>query len=173
VNSQRITRPPRRRACARTRLRLIIIDSGIPQRTPRAPWLCSDSLSFRTGLPGAAALSGGRHSARPYFGRDTSVRRRLVGDRDPLGCFSEQEWQTRSLYPRTTAVSSRHRKPDPPWAASGRFQGRPRDRGTDTSFIRSVKKADSWRCPSDSTAPSGRPCRSVSRWILAENPSRL
>ncbi len=38
-----------------SRLRLIIIDSGIPQRTPRGSWLCSDSLSSHTGSPGAAA----------------------------------------------------------------------------------------------------------------------
>jgi hypothetical protein len=62
---------------AQTRLRLIIIDSDIPGRTPRAPWLeavASERLAFFSHrLPGGAALSGGGLSVQLYFGRGTSV----------------------------------------------------------------------------------------------------
>ena len=97
-----------------SRLRLIIVDSGIPHRTPRAPWLCNSSFSFHTGPRGAAALSGGRRNASQYFGHDTSVHRNLVGDGDPLGCPCGSELPTRSLCPCTTTGSSRHRRPDRP-----------------------------------------------------------
>ncbi len=90
---------------------LIIICSGIPRRTPRGSWPCNGWLSSRTGLPGAAAPSGGRHSARPYFGRGTSGHRRSADAPDRLGCFHVPGSLTRCLCPRTTAGSNRHRRP--------------------------------------------------------------
>ncbi|MCS3663290.1 hypothetical protein GGP65_000893 [Salinibacter ruber] len=95
----------------RTRHCLIIICSGIPRRTPRGSWPCNGWLSSRTGLPGAAAPSGGRHSARPYFGRGTSGHRRSADAPDRLGCFHVPGSLTRCLCPRTTAGSNRHRRP--------------------------------------------------------------
>ncbi len=131
------------------RLRLIIICSGIPRRTPRGSWLeavASEWLAFFSHrLPGAAAPSGGGRSARPYFGRGTSGHPKSADAPDRLGCFHVPGSLTRCLCPRTTAGSNRHRRPGRPWAASGRFRGRPRGRGTDTSPVRLVKKADSWR----------------------------
>lgn len=94
-----------------TRHCLIIICSGIPRRTPRGSWPCNGWLSSRTGLLGAAAPSGGRHSARPYFGRGTSGHRRSADAPDRLGCFHVPGSLTRCLCPRTTAGSNRHRRP--------------------------------------------------------------
>ncbi|MCS4198567.1 hypothetical protein GGP46_003439 [Salinibacter ruber] len=68
---------------AQTRLRLIIIDSGIPGRMPRAPWLeavASERLAFFSHkLLGGAALSGDGLSAQLYFGRGTSGHPNLAG----------------------------------------------------------------------------------------------
>jgi hypothetical protein len=68
---------------AQTRLRLIIVDSGIPGRMPRAPWLeavASERLAFFSHrLLGGAALSGDGLSAQLYFGRGTSGHPNLAG----------------------------------------------------------------------------------------------
>jgi hypothetical protein len=145
----------------RVRLRLITIASGIRGRTPRAPWLRSCRLWV------ARFLLVSSDEAPPLLqvadtaldGIPVAVPLLVARWRAP-GAFSDA---FASRDGRLDA-SVRQPAPDPggivaaiPRAASGRLRGRPRGRGTDASFIRSTKKADSWRCPADRTAPSGRP----------------
>ncbi len=93
------------------RLRLIIIWSGIPRRTPRAPSLCNGSLSSHIVPPGACAPSGGRRSARPYFGRGTSGHHRLAVAQGRLGGLCGPGLPTRCLGRRASVGSRRHRRP--------------------------------------------------------------
>lgn len=120
-------------------------------------------LSSHIGLRFAFAPSDGPPGARQHSGVHIFAHRKLGDVRARYAFPFGLELPIRYSASSTTFGFLSSRRLGPPWAASGRFLGRPTGLGTRTWSITSVKKADSWRCPAVRRAAIGHPLPSVTR----------